>query len=30
MKIAFECACRPNSLMYNPAVRLSASTDPDF
>jgi len=30
MKIAFECACEPNSLMYNPAVRRGSSTDPEF
>ncbi len=30
MRIAFECECRPNCLMYNPTVRLGTSTDPDF
>ncbi len=30
MKIAFECECRPNSLLYNPFVRLNADIDPDF
>ncbi|MFZ0157444.1 MAG: DUF4921 family protein [Kineosporiaceae bacterium] len=30
MKIAFECDCVPNSLMYNPAVRRGSSADPEF
>ncbi len=30
MRIAVECACTPNSLMYNPAVRRGVSHDPEF
>ena len=30
MRIAFECACAPNSLRYNPAVRRGAAVDPEF
>jgi galactose-1-phosphate uridylyltransferase len=30
MQIAFECACLPNCLRYNPAVREQESTDPEF
>ncbi len=30
MRIAFECACAPNSLRYNPAVRRGSAADPEF
>jgi len=30
MKIAFECACVPNCLRYNPAVRQQESPHPEF
>jgi len=30
MKIAFECACVPNCLRYNPAVRRQESPHPEF
>lgn len=30
MKIAFECACVPNCLRYNPAVRQQDSAHPEF
>jgi galactose-1-phosphate uridylyltransferase len=30
MKIAFECACVPNCLRYNPAVRQQESSHPEF
>ena len=30
MNIAFECACVPNCLRYNPAVRQQESPDPAF
>jgi galactose-1-phosphate uridylyltransferase len=30
MKIASECACTPNCLKYNPAVRQRAATEPEF
>ena len=30
MKIAFECACVPNCLRYNPAVRQQESHHPEF
>jgi hypothetical protein len=30
MAIAFECACLPNCLRYNPAVRQQESDQPEF
>jgi hypothetical protein len=30
MKIAFECACTPNCLRYNPALKQQESADREF
>jgi hypothetical protein len=30
MRIAFECACVPNCLKYNPAVRIQEAKAPEF